>query len=295
MELKLSRRDVKILLMFLGLLIFFCSYYFVYRPMVLEAQDIAVENEGLQSRLSSLLEMSQNKEFYVKEIRFMQEKIGEYCKQFPPEVRQEDGIVLSQNMEAAMEVQISNIGFGEKEIVISMDGSDGGEDIAPEQTWSERANEKTQTQINEIEGVTELKEFGVDEIYNPVTGVPVLYRNRDTFQFTCTYEGLKDVIRYLASQEGRMTVDTINTSFDSATGNLTGSMMVNLFSMSGIDSVYTDPDAGTVNYGTQNIFGSLGSIGRRTQQDPEPADAGQEEEDTQTEGEETEDMAEDAS
>ena len=88
---------------------------------------------------------------------------------------------------------------------------------------------------------------------------PVLYRTQDTMQFTGTYASLKDMVDYLADQTGRMTLDNVNASFDSSTGNLSGSITVNLFFMAGTGQTYTEPNAGSVAYGTDNIFGTIES------------------------------------
>ncbi|RHS61137.1 hypothetical protein DW958_15475 [Ruminococcus sp. AM46-18] len=94
---------------------------------------------------------------------------------------------------------------------------------------------------------------------NQTLTTPVLYRTQDSMQFTGTYASLKDMVDYLADQSGRMTLDNVNASFDSSTGNLTGSITVNLFSMAGTGKTYTEPDAGSVAYGTDNIFGTIES------------------------------------
>ena len=65
------------------------------------------------------------------------------------------------------------------------------------------------------------------------------------------------MVDYLADQTGRMTLDNVNASFDSSTGNLSGSITVNLFFMAGTSQTYTEPDAGSVAYGTDNIFGTI--------------------------------------
>ena len=54
-----------------------------------------------------------------------------------------------------------------------------------------------------------------------------------------------------------MTLDNVNASYDTSTGNLTGTIIVNIFSMSGTERTYTEPDAGSVAYGTDNIFGTV--------------------------------------
>ena len=54
----------------------------------------------------------------------------------------------------------------------------------------------------------------------------------------------------------------MNASYDTSTGYLTGSIVVNMFSMTGTGNTYTEPDAGQVAYGTSNLSERL----RRQQQ-----------------------------
>lgn len=265
----LSMRDKKILLMFLGVLLFAFSFFFIYNPQMKEASEISASNDTLQQRLSELLELAQNKDTYLQDTESMQQEIEKYCKEFPYTVRSEDGIVLAQNMENSLDMSISNVSLGERTFVYSIDGGAASDGIeAPEETMMEQGNQATEDQINEIEGTdgeTGTDALGTIDSSNSVqatieddgTSSPALYRTQDTMQFNCTYSSLKDAVKYLDSQSGRMTLDNINASFDSSTGNLTGTMTVNLFSMTGGNTSYSEPDAGSVAYGTDNIFGTI--------------------------------------
>lgn len=253
---KLSIRDKKILLMFSGILLMALSYFFVYRPQLQEAQMLEEQSQSLTVRLNELLEMAKNKEFYVRETNEIQNRIQEYGEQFPSDVRPEDGIVLARNMENAVDIKISNLSLGQKEFVYSMDGTVPSETEEERETLSEQNNQATQEQINEIEGVQEEE---TTEVVNEtqVVYAPSLYRSQDTMQIQCDYKNLKRAIQYIGEQTGRMTLDNLNLAFDSSTGTLTGNMTVNLFSMNGMNTEYTQPDAGKVSYGTKNIFGSM--------------------------------------
>ena len=161
-------------------------------------------------------------------------------------------------------MQISNVGIATKEFVASIDGSTEEEIAEQNETMSEQANSQTREQIDEIEG-TDSK--AAEELQNAAditaaladstSQTPVLYRTQDTLEFTGTYANLKDVVAYLAEQTGRLTVDNMNASYDTSTGYLTGSIVVNMFSMTGTGNTYTEPDAGQVAYGTSNLFGTL--------------------------------------
>lgn len=262
---KVSMRDKKILLMFIGILVFFVGWYFGYRPQMEKADQIEDLNGALEEQLQDLLELAANKDFYVSETASIKDKISEYISEFPADVRPEDGIVLANKMENELGFQITNVGVGEKEFVASLDGS-AEEDLAQsqDQTMSEQANTQTQEQIDNIEGTDSQAEENLQNASDAAVAdqssdsqVPVLYRTQVTLQFNGTYAGLKKAVLYVADQSGRMTLDNVNASYDTSTGNLTGTIIVNIFSMSGTERTYTEPDAGSVAYGTDNIFGTV--------------------------------------
>ena len=262
---KVSMRDKKILLMFIGILVFFVGWYFGYRPQMEKADQIEDLNGALEEQLQDLLELAENKDFYVSETASIKDKISEYISEFPADVRPEDGIVLANKMENELGFQITNVGVGEKEFVASLDGS-SEEDLAQsqDQTMSEQANAQTQEQIDNIEGTDSQAEEALQNASDAAAAdqssdsqVPVLYRTQVTLQFNGTYAGLKKAVLYVADQSGRMTLDNVNASYDTSTGNLTGTIIVNIFSMSGTERTYTEPDAGSVAYGTDNIFGTV--------------------------------------
>lgn len=262
---KVSMRDKKILLMFIGILVFFVGWYFGYRPQMEKADQIEDLNGALEEQLQDLLELAANKDFYVSETASIKDKISEYISEFPADVRPEDGIVLANKMENELGFQITNVGVGEKEFVASIDGS-SEEDLAQsqDQTMSEQANTQTQEQIDNIEGTDSQAEEALQNASDAAVAdqssdsqVPVLYRTQVTLQFNGTYAGLKKAVLYVADQSGRMTLDNVNASYDTSTGNLTGTIIVNIFLMSGTERTYTEPDAGSVAYGTDNIFGTI--------------------------------------
>lgn len=260
----ISMRDKKLLLMFSGVAVFGLGWFFGYRPQMEEAANIEATNKPLEERLSNLLELAGNRDFYISETENAQNKINEYVSKFPSDVKEENGIVLAQNIENSLGMQISNVGIATKEFVASIDGSTEEEIAEQNETMSEQANSQTREQIDEIEG-TDSK--AAEELQNAsdiaaaqadsTSQTPVLYRTQDTLEFTGTYANLKDVVAYLAEQTGRLTVDNMNASYDTSTGYLTGSIVVNMFSMTGTGNIYTEPDAGQVAYGTSNLFGTL--------------------------------------
>lgn len=295
----ISTRDKKILLMFSGVAVFAAGYFFGYKPQMSKAEEIETASVPLETRLNELLEMAKNKEFYVEETNRYNQEVSDYVAQFPADVKEEDGILLARDMENALDMEVSNIGISTRNFIASLDGSTE-EEIGElvDQTLSEKANEQTQEQIDEIEGTdTKAEEALADATEAAVsdaadlTDLTVLFRRLDTLQFNGTYDSLKDAVDYLASRSGRMTLDSVDASFDASTGNLIGTITVNMFSMTGTGSTYTEPDAGSVALGRKDLFGTIDAA-------KASADAGASDSNQQADGdsaEQTEENTEDQS
>lgn len=295
----ISIRDKKILLMFSGVAVFAAGYFFGYRPQMSKAEEIETASAPLETRLNELLEMAKNKEFYVEETSKYNQEVSDYVAQFPADVKEEDGILLARDMENTLDMEVSNIGISTRNFIASLDGSTE-EEIGElvDQTLSEKANEQTQEQIDEIEGTdTKAEEALADATEAAVsdaadlTDLTVLFRRLDTLQFNGTYDSLKDAVDYLASRSGRMTLDSVDASFDASTGNLIGTITVNMFSMTGTGSTYTEPDAGSVALGRKDLFGTIDAA-------KASADAGASDSNQQADGdsaEQTEENTEDQS
>lgn len=255
----ISNREKRILLMFFGVLLLVASYLFVFRPQMEKASVLSDQNVELDARLNQLLDMASKKEYYQSKSDEMQQEIDSYCAQFPADIKEEDGIVLAQNIEKFSGISIETVGTGVR-LMVSEDGTiDDSQDSGDQQTLSEQDNQATKEQVDQIEGnTTESTGTGQTQTADAlVEDTPTLYRTQDTLEYTGTYVNLKKAVQYINSQTGRMTVDSITTTFDSGTGGITGVITVNIYSMSGIGTTYQEPDAGTSDYGKKNLFGTL--------------------------------------
>ena len=253
----ISNREKRMLLMLFGVILMVLSYVAVFRPQMDKASEISAQNETLDSRLDELLSMAAKKEYYQRETQNMQDEIDKYCEQFPADIKEEDGIVLAQNIEKASGITIDTVGTGVR-LMVSDDGTVDEGSTEQQQTLSEQDNAATKEQVDKIEGNTEATTETQQQTDDAlIEDSPTLYRTQDTLSYKGSYENLKKVVTYINGQTGRMTVDNITMTFDSGSGGLTGTMTVNIYSMSGIGNQYSEPDAGTSTYGKKNLFGTL--------------------------------------
>ena len=66
MNTKLSMRDKKLLLIFLGIAVFALGYFLVFHPQMDKAEALRAENVPLREKLNELKEIEENKDFYVQ-------------------------------------------------------------------------------------------------------------------------------------------------------------------------------------------------------------------------------------
>lgn len=84
-----------------------------------------------------------------------------------------------------------------------------------------------------------------------------MYCQPVSLTYAATYESLKKAVDYINTYPERMNIDSLTASYDMLTGQLSGSLVINVYSVIGGKNEYVVPatDA-TIPVGTDNIFGT---------------------------------------
>jgi hypothetical protein len=82
------------------------------------------------------------------------------------------------------------------------------------------------------------------------------YHNTLSITYNSTYQGLKDSVDFINNNSEKMNIQSLTASFDSETGNLSGAMIINLYSMTGTGKTYVPPVLDGVSVGNSSIFGT---------------------------------------
>ena len=208
---KLSKRDIGLLLGLLGLVIAVASYALVFNPMKLKNQELETELTALKDKEAKLTELVDDFDYYKEQIEVCKEKSAEIETRFPSEVKPENEIMYAVELEDELEIEFSTLNYG-----------------------------------TPLEIITEGQKA---DRFAYCTSLSANYR--------ATYRGLKDVILYTADQADRMVVDTVTASYDGTTGNLVGSITINMYTVAGTERVYEKPYVPAMNVGIDNIFGTI--------------------------------------
>lgn len=255
---KMSMRDKRILLMLLGIVVFVLGYFLVFQPQMAKAGEIEAQNVPLREKLNQLVEIEENQDYYISETNKYNQHVTDYTNMFPSDVKEEDAVLLGKGMEDKLGMWIFKMDFADQEFVASLDtsGLNNGSE-GDDSTLSEQANQPTKDQINEIEGTdgTEADTSAAPDSLD--LNSVALYRVKNTMEFNGTYQELKDLVDYLAADASRLTIDSVDIDFSASTGDLGGTVVVNMYSMTGTGRTYTTPDISSVVLGNHNLFGTL--------------------------------------
>ena len=231
MKLNLSKRDIKLLLMLLGLVALVASFYLVYTPAKERREAIELQNVELQNQVSRLEELNASKPQYEADIISMNQEITALTTEFPAATKEEDGVYFAHLMEqnVAGDVSISAVTLGNPEVVLVTEVVNG-------------ATEET-VDASTVEG-------GAAATVSEYT----MYRTRNAFVYSTGYQGMKNLVNTINNQMDKITIQTLTVSYDTATGLLSGTVDTNFFTMEGTEREYSKPNLPQVNEGTSNIF-----------------------------------------
>lgn len=250
---KVSKRDILVLLGAIGILAAVCSYYFLYTPNVEKTEALAQENRELQSRINDLSSKMQNKDTYIAETESMNAEMDAIFMRFPVDVREEDGIVLAINQELISPMEIESIGVSPLSVV-----------VLPEADEQEEEYTYEIDQIEEYEDQEGIQDDPTTDANYGATGTDtsempsVLMERNVTFNYLVSYEGLKRSIRNIGIQDSRMSINNLVVSYDESSGLLKGTTVIDMYCIPGQQGKeYEEPPFASVLLGADNIFGSM--------------------------------------
>ena len=119
-----------------------------------------------------------------------------------------------------------------------------------------------------LNDVSQVYSFGKVRSTNPSKAGQVVY-NTDNVGITttsgvsyeCTYEQLKDVLKYIRENGKKVTINSISYSYSAGNNMVSGTMALSFFAIAGSDRPPMNTDIKDVSIGTENIFNSSSFVG----------------------------------
>lgn len=248
---KVSKRDVLLLVAFIGILAVVCSYFFVFQPTMEKSEALKQENQQLQDRITDLRTKSDNRGSYESETARMRQEMEEIYQLFPVDVREENAVLLAINQELLAPMEVESVTI---DALLEVPVVETAQEEMPDATYEYEQVEQLENQEGTQDAPTDVVDYTSDTAsVNPFN---LMYR-RTTINYEVSYEGLKRSIKNICMQTDRMVIDNLTVVYDEQTGLLKGSTTVNMFCVPGQEGKeYEEPDFGGVLLGTNNIFGT---------------------------------------
>lgn len=216
----LSKRDIKLLFILLGAVFLLIGYFAVYSPYTAKAETVESETNELKPRLEELRGYFQNLDVYEKDINSAKQTIRTEMKRYPSDVRPENMILYAQTIRQNFGVDITGLSFDTPLSILTFQGVEQqGDD----------------TQVREL----------------------TAFRRSMTITCNLSYRQLKDMIAYINSTEQRTAVDSVNISYDSESGELTGDATLVQYFITGEGDKYIAAEVPDVELGRENLFGTM--------------------------------------
>lgn len=226
MEKKMSGEIKKFLLMLvLVVLLVVIAVIYLYLPLVKERDTRIKENIQLNERAIILQNRTVDKEVFKEGINASRTKMGEALNRYGVGNTPEKSIILVKRMETEVGAKMPSVSFSSPEVLTSIE----------------------LPVIEDIEGA-EGENYNVN-----YTSIDILSETL-TVNYSCNYEQLKKLIDFINVYPERMNIRSISVSYDSETSDLSGSLVLNLFAVTGTDRVYEEPDIEDIRLGEDNIF-----------------------------------------
>ena len=237
MTFAVSKRDKCLLLGLFGGVFLLLAWLYGATPLQEKTAALQTENVTLKAKADLYQAINANLPTYEEGIEKMERQIADIANSYPVYISREDEILFLANMENTYhsDIAVENITMSAVEEIV--------------------ANVVVETE--DTEAVTQEAATATEEVVEAVPEIH-MYRQPVNYSFRCTYKGAKDMITHLYAQTDKKCVEGVSLAYDSATGNLMGSLDLNQYYMTGIDKNYQPTSVPTVPKGVRDVFHTVG-------------------------------------
>ena len=246
----ISERDKKILIVFVGILIFALVYYFPIRSYTEDAEKLNTENVGLTAKLAELeAKVARESEIKAETTNYEADTLAMVAK-FPSFLQVENEIMDIVGLEKELKVEVPLITVNTP---VEMKASDTPEVAEAAEAPQEVATEEAP----EADSTTEAPAADETEVAPAAANKYKLYDMSTNINYKGGYDSLKKFLDKIAKSTDKKSINSVSLTFDNKTGNLDGNIVYDSYFLVGSDRPYEEIITKTIRHGTKNIFGTV--------------------------------------
>lgn len=246
----ISERDKKILIVFVGILIFALVYYFPIRSYTEDAEKLNTENVGLTAKLAQLeAKVARESEIKAETTNYEADTLALVAK-FPSFLQVENEIMDIVGLEKELKVEVPLITVNTP---VEVKGSDTPETETTQATPQEVATEEAPEEASTTEAPVADETGVAPDAANKYK----LYDMSTNINYKGGYDSLKKFLDKIAKSTDKKSINSVSLTFDNKTGNLDGNIVYDSYFLAGSDRPYEEIITKTIRHGTKNIFGTV--------------------------------------
>ncbi len=250
----ISERDKKILIVFVGILIFALVYYFPIRSYTEDAEKLNTENVGLTAKLAELeAKVARESEIKAETTNYEADTLALVAK-FPSFLQVENEIMDIVGLEKELKIEVPLITVNTP---VEMKGSDTPEAETTEAAPQEVATEEAPEAAPEEASTTEAPVADETGVAPAAANKYKLYDMSTNINYKGGYDSLKKFLDKIAKSTDKKSINSVSLTFDNKTGNLDGNIVYDSYFLAGSDRPYEEIITKTIRHGTKNIFGTV--------------------------------------
>ena len=220
---KIAKRDLKLLLILAGLLVFLLLYLLVFNPLQTKISDVKAENAQLTAQVEDLEAKYLRMAEYEDGIMASRAYVKETLKSFPGDVKEEDILSYLLTMEARQDIRMESVTFIKPALV-------------------QQLNLMTQVDGQDV-------------------AVPAgAYRATTVMTGTLTYPQAKSVINYLYGSDKQTTLENVTLTYNTETGKLAGIFELSKYFINFDGAEYVPERVPVVDIGLKDLFGTTSAV-----------------------------------
>ena len=223
---KISKHDQKLILVLLGLIIFFAAYFGICKPFNSKKADVKTQITELETQAAELQAYVNDEASYTSEIEKINNSISEELAKYPSDVRSEDLVIYVKSLEEATGITVQSLSIANPELV------------------SQFNIPKKSGDTYEIVPIAALK-----------TAL--------TIKCSLTYAQYKKLITEIYSSSNKTGLSSAALSYDQESGALSGVVTIDKYFIASNDYTYSPTDIPDTQKGVTDPFGS-GSVSTDT-------------------------------
>ena len=220
---KIAKRDLKLLLILGGLLVFLLLYMLVFNPLQSKISAVKAENAQLSAQVEDLEAKYLRLAEYEEGIKTSSETVKEILKNLPGDVKEEDILSYLLTMEARQGIRMESVTFNEPELV-------------------QQFNVMTQVDGQNV-------------------AVPAgAYRASTVMTGSLNYPQAKNVINYFYDSDKQTTLETATLTYNAESGKLTGTFQLAKYFVNFDGAEYVPERVPVVDMGLKDLFGTTSAV-----------------------------------